>query len=81
MLLVGQINLTIYQLREVMENNVSKFQMKQSHGGHIHLTLSEIASTLDVTKERVRQIEAKALNKLRKKLLAKGIKSSDLLNS
>jgi DNA-directed RNA polymerase sigma subunit (sigma70/sigma32) len=42
-------------------------------------TLSEVADMLGVGKETVRQIEAKALAKLRQKLQDKGIKSCDLL--
>lgn len=36
-------------------------------------TLEEIASMFDITRERVRQIEAKALRKLRQKLASKVI--------
>jgi DNA-directed RNA polymerase sigma subunit (sigma70/sigma32) len=43
-------------------------------------TLSEVADMLGVGKETVRQIEARALTKLRKKLMEKGIKPNDLLN-
>ena len=43
------------------------------------LTLQEIADAMNLTRERVRQIEAKALTKLRKKMQAKEIKASDLL--
>jgi DNA-directed RNA polymerase sigma subunit (sigma70/sigma32) len=35
-------------------------------------TLQEIADMMDITKERVRQIEAKALNKLRQRLRSLG---------
>jgi DNA-directed RNA polymerase sigma subunit (sigma70/sigma32) len=42
------------------------------------LTLQEIASMVDLTKERVRQIEARALMKLRKKMLAAQLNPSDL---
>jgi DNA-directed RNA polymerase sigma subunit (sigma70/sigma32) len=55
--------------------------MKQTHTGQAHLTLNEIADMLDLTRERVRQIEAKAIMKLRKKMQLKGIKPSDLLSS
>ena len=43
------------------------------------LTLEEIADAMNLTRERVRQIEAKALTKLRKKMQAKGIKAPDLI--
>ena len=36
-------------------------------------TLEEIASMFDVTRERVRQIEAKALKKVRQRLISRGI--------
>ena len=42
-------------------------------------TLSEVASMLGVGKETVRQIESKALAKLRQKIQDKGIKACDLL--
>ena len=44
-------------------------------------TLEEIASMFDITRERVRQIEAKALRSLRQKLDAKGIRKDILENS
>ena len=37
------------------------------------MTLEQIASDLDLTRERVRQIQIEALNKLRKKLLREGL--------
>jgi len=42
-------------------------------------TLHEVADMLGITRERVRQIEAKALMKTRKRLQAQGVTASDLL--
>lgn len=47
--------------------------------GQAHLTLNEIADMLDLTRERVRQIEARALLKLRRKMQINGIKISDII--
>ena len=44
-------------------------------------TLEEIASMFEITRERVRQIEAKALRSLRQKLATKGISKDILENS
>ncbi len=64
---------------------MSKIRITSGHtrtdARQMHLTLQEVADALNLTKERVRQIEAKALLNLRKKLQAKGIKPSDLLGS
>jgi RNA polymerase nonessential primary-like sigma factor len=43
------------------------------------MTLEEIAEIMGVTRERVRQIEQRALAKLRRRLRAKGIKAEDIL--
>ena len=64
--------------------NKGNFQGIESSGartsaGQANLTLSEIADMLDLTRERVRQIEAKALLKLRNKMRLNGIKISDVL--
>ncbi len=54
-------------------------QWVHSNNASNALTLQEIADALNLTRERVRQIEAKALTKLRKKMQAKGIKATDLI--
>jgi DNA-directed RNA polymerase sigma subunit (sigma70/sigma32) len=54
-------------------------QWVHSNNASSALTLQEIADALNLTRERVRQIEAKALTKLRKKMQAKGIKATDLI--
>lgn len=41
-------------------------------------TLEEIASMFDITRERVRQIEANALIKLRRKLQRENLKLGDI---
>jgi len=53
----------------------------RTNAGQAHLNLHGVADSLGLTRERVRQIEAKALLKLRKHLLERGIKPSDLLGS
>ena len=40
---------------------------------HDHLTLQEIADMMNVTRERIRQIEAKALRKVAVKLRSKDL--------
>ena len=60
------------------QRSVSQAKIKTSstHGG---CTLSEIASMMGIGRERVRQIEAKALVKFRQRLQDRGIKACDLL--
>jgi len=53
-----------------------KLKTSSAHGG---CTLSEIASMMGIGRERVRQIEAKALAKLRKAMQEKGIQAQDLI--
>jgi DNA-directed RNA polymerase sigma subunit (sigma70/sigma32) len=45
----------------------------------MNMTLQEIADILGTSRERVRQIEARALSKLRRILLAKGYKPEDFI--
>jgi DNA-directed RNA polymerase sigma subunit (sigma70/sigma32) len=56
--------------------NQLKIRTSSTHGG---CTLSEIASMLGIGKERVRQIEARALAKVRKAMQEKGIQAQDLI--
>jgi DNA-directed RNA polymerase sigma subunit (sigma70/sigma32) len=62
-----------------MHSSGGNNQWVHSNNASSALTLQEIADALNLTRKRVRQIEAKALTKLRKKMQAKGIKASDLL--
>jgi len=54
-------------------------QWVHSNNSSSALTLQEIADAMNLTRERVRQIEAKALTKLRKRMQTKEIKVSYLL--
>ena len=60
---------------------MNKTKEKTKHTHSDMRTLEEIASMFDITRERVRQIEAKALRSLRQKLAAKGIGKDILENS
>jgi len=54
----------------------AKLRTSSAHG---RCTLNQIASMLGIGKERVRQIEASALVKLRQRLQDRGITACDLL--
>ena len=55
-------------------------QWVHSNNASNALTLQEIADALNLTRERVRQIEAKAIRKLRQKMTELKIGPNDLLN-
>lgn len=49
------------------------------HSSYSACSLYEVADLIGITRERVRQIEAKALARIRKRLQDLGISASDLL--
>lgn len=59
---------------EKMKSVNYKSQQNTQSGNLRDLTLQEVADCFDITRERVRQIEAKALRKMRIKLINKGIR-------
>ena len=80
----GMLNRGYLFLRATAKGDaMSKIRMTSGHtrtdARQMHLTLQEVAEALNLTKERVRQIEAKALLKLRKKLIEAGIDSKSIL--
>ena len=56
-------------------------QWVHSNNASSALTLQEIADALNLTRKRVRQIEAKAIRKLRIKMTELNIRPNDLLNN
>ena len=56
-------------------------QWFHSNNASSALTLQEIADAMSLTRERVRQIEAKAIRKLRQKMTELNIRPNDLLNN
>lgn len=59
-----------------MKGNSYKSQQSMPSGNLRDLTLQEVADCFDITRERVRQIEAKALIKMRRRLIQRGIKGA-----
>ena len=56
-------------------------QWVHSNNASSALTLQEIADAMSLTRERVRQIEAKAIRKLRQKMTEQKIDQKDLLSN
>jgi RNA polymerase primary sigma factor len=59
------INLVGQLLGELKLNEQRVVRMRFGIGGHDQMTLEQIGAQLDVTRERVRQIETAALRKLK----------------
>lgn len=53
----------------------------RTNSRQVGMTLEEVAELLGVTRERVRQIEAKAFMKIRKRLRLRGINADDILGT
>ena len=56
-------------------------QWVHSNNASSALTLQEIADAMSLTRERVRQIEAKAIRKMRQKMVELKIDQKDLLSN
>ena len=63
-----------------MHSSGGNNQRVHSSNASSALTLQEIADAMNLTRERVRQIEAKAIRKLRQKMTELKIGPNDLLN-
>ena len=60
---------------------MSYFETPRTHSRHTGMTLEEVAELLGCTRERVRQIEARAFMKIRKRLRLRGINADDILGT
>jgi transcriptional regulator len=60
---------------------MSYFETPRTNSRHTGMTLEEVAELLGITRERVRQIEARALMKMRKRLRLRGINADDILGT
>ena len=61
-----------------MHSSGGNNQWVHSNNASSALTLQEIADAMNLTRERVRQIEAKAIRKLRQKMTELNIRPKDL---
>ena len=66
-------------LEELGDKQRSVIERRFGLNGHAIHTLEEVADTLDITRERVRQIQVEALKLLRRSLKRKGISRDDTL--
>jgi len=60
---------------------MSYFETPRTNSRHTGMTLEEVAELLGITRERVRQIEARAFMKIRKRLRLRGINADDILGT
>ena len=67
-------------LRTLPERERRVLEMRSGLGGRVPMTLDEIGKSLDVTRERVRQIETAALKRLKPLLLEAGIDPGPLVS-
>jgi RNA polymerase nonessential primary-like sigma factor len=66
-------------MSELSERHRLVIERRYGLGGHDVATLEELAALLGVTRERVRQIQAEALDKLRSRLARRGLDRDALL--
>ncbi len=66
-------------LEELGDKHRCVIERRFGVNGHAIHTLEEVAVTLDITRERVRQIQVEALKLLRRSLKRKGISRDDIL--
>ncbi|MBZ0096760.1 MAG: RNA polymerase sigma factor RpoS [Sulfuricella sp.] len=73
------VALVRHWLVELGDKQRSVIERRFGLNGHAIHTLEEVADTLDITRERVRQIQVEALKLLRRSLKRKGISRDDTL--
>lgn len=61
------------------EDDLDLMRIHKKREGEFCATLQEVATELGLTRERVRQIETRGLEKLKKALLKKNLKLDDIL--
>jgi predicted transcriptional regulator len=60
---------------------MSYFEPPRTNSRNTGMTLEEVAELLGCTRERVRQIEARAFMKIRRRLKLRGINADDILGT
>jgi len=70
----GLLNATTDILESLTPREAKVLRMRFGIGMNTDHTLEEVGKQFDVTRERIRQIEAKALRKLRRQIEAKALR-------